>query len=133
MPDKVVIHWVIIKEPNKFMEFKGRIYILAESAGESNSNVFTRFFGYSKERIEPRLYSLKYSRELHEQLQKGVMPSLRKGQPVAGRLTKNKKQPKAGLRPAGVSGKGKGKGSESQEQEWHFHKLLPSEIHEKPE
>jgi hypothetical protein len=26
-----------------------------------------------------------------------------------------------------------GDGSESQDQEWHFHKLLPSEIHKKPE
>jgi len=28
MPDKVVIHWVIIKEPNKLTRFNGRIYVL---------------------------------------------------------------------------------------------------------
>ena len=98
----------------------------------TDDNFLARFFGYKKEKIEPRLYGLKYDRELHEQLEKGVMPKLRKGQPVLGKLTKQKE---------GVSGNkgGKGKneneggGSESQEQEWKFHELRPSEIHRKPE
>ena len=57
------------------------------------------------------------------------MPRLKSGQPVVGKLKKG----------AGQSQKGEGKsnkdggGSESQEQEWHFHELLPSEIHKKPE
>ena len=40
IPEKVLIHWVIIKEPNKFTKSKGRIYVLLESAGESESNFF---------------------------------------------------------------------------------------------
>jgi hypothetical protein len=131
MPEKVVVHWVIIKEPNKFTKFSGRIYILSESSEDTNSNFLSRFFGYSKEKVEPRLYGLKYSRGLHEQLQSGIIPRLKMGQPVAGRFSK--KKPK-GNSLGKNNGKSKeGDGSESQEQDWHFHELLPSEIHRKPE
>jgi len=131
MPEKVLIHWVIIKEPNKFTKFNGRIYVLLEAVGEPESNFFARFFGYQKEKVEPRLHGLKYNRGLHERLEKGIMPRLRKGQPVVGKLTKE--QTGQGRKGKEGSLLGKGGGSESQEQEWHFHELLPSEIHEKPE
>jgi hypothetical protein len=131
IPEKVLIHWVIIKEPNKFMEFDGKIYVLVESAEEVESNKFLKFFGYGKDRIEPRLHGLKYNRNLHEHLQKQVIPRLKSGRPIFGRLAKGKKPPSLGL-GSNKNGKGKG-GSESQEQEWHFHELLPSEIHRKPE
>ena len=87
-PDKLLIHWVIIKEPNKIAKTSGAIYILAESAEEDKS-AFLRFFGYSKDRIEPRLYGVPYSRALHEQLNKEVIPQLKKGQPVMGSLKKS--------------------------------------------
>jgi hypothetical protein len=132
MPDKVLIHWVIIKEPNKITKSKGRIYLLLESVKDTDDNFLARFFGYKKEKIEPRLYGLKYDRDLHEQLEEGVMPKLRKGQPVLGKLTKREEG-----REGNKGGKGKsekeGGGSESQEQEWKFHELRPSEIHRKPE
>jgi hypothetical protein len=131
IPEKVLIHWVIIKEPNKFTKFNGRIYVLAESVGGADSSFLARFFGYRKEEIEPRLYGLKYSRGLHEELEKGVMPRLKRGQPVAGKLSKDKAR--EGIKGKGKLTKGKGGGSESQEQEWQFHELLPSEIHKKPE
>ena len=85
MPEKMVVHWVIVKEPNKFTKFNGRIYILAESIKE-DSTLLARFFGYRKSKIEPRLYGMKYTRGLHEQLQQGVMKKLRSGQPVAGKF-----------------------------------------------
>jgi hypothetical protein len=131
VPEKVLIHWVIIKEPNKYTKYDGRIYVLLESVGEPEANFLARFFGYRKEKVEPRLHGLKYSRGLHEKLEKGVMPKLKRGQPVIGKLTKENRQ---GLRKNGdgMSTKKAG-GSESQEQEWHFHELLPSEIHQKPE
>jgi hypothetical protein len=131
IPEKVLIHWVIVKEPNKFTKSSGRIYVLLESVGEPESNFFARFFGYRKEKIEPRLHGLKYSRGLHEQLQRGVIPRLKSGQPVVGKLTKGKKPPKSGSNKG--KSLGEGDGSESQNQEWHFHELLPSEIHRKPE
>ena len=131
MPEKALIHWVIIKEPNKLIQSKGRIYVLSESVQEPKYNFFAKFFGYQKEKIEPRLYSLKYSRALHEQMEKGLMGKLGKGQPVPGKFTKEKGNSKGGQK--GDKGKGKnGDGSESQEQDWEFHELLPSEIHSKP-
>jgi hypothetical protein len=130
MPKKMVIHWVIVKEPNKFTEFNGRIYILSESITEEGVSSLARFFGYRKSKIEPRLYGMEYSRELHEQIENQIMPKLRGGQPVAGKFLKSKKQ---GRGKGKGAPKGKGDGSESQEQEWHFHELLPSEIHRKPE
>tara|TARA_Y100001934_G_scaffold258647_1_gene328990 strand:+ start:865 stop:1446 length:582 start_codon:yes stop_codon:yes gene_type:complete len=131
MPEKVLIHWVIIKEPNKVTKNPGRIYLLLESADKADLSLFARFFGYRKDRIEPRLYGLKYSRPLHEQLQKGLMPKLKSGRPVYGKLTKEGEKGKAGQKGKGENEQ-KGEGSESQEQDWEFHELLPSEIHRKP-
>ena len=131
MPERVLIHWVIIKEPNEHTKFQGRIYVLLESTAEPSSHFLGRFFGYRKEKVEPRLHGLKYSRGLHEQLEKGVMPSLKRGQPVFGELTKKGQRGKKNTGGT-KKGEGKGGGSESQEQDWEFHKLLPSEIHEKP-
>ena len=133
IPEKVLMHWVIIKEPNKFTKFNGAIYVLIESVEETETSPALKFFGYKKKIVEPRLYELAYSRELHEHLQKNIMPKLKSGRPVFGRLTKEKKGSKMGFGPGKNPNKGKGDGSESQEQEWHFHELLPSEIHRKPE
>ena len=132
MPEKILIHWVIVKEPNKFTEFDGKIYILLESAEETESSSVVKFFGYNRGKIEPRLYGLKYTRELHEQLEKSVMPRLKRGQPVMGKLNKEGGGKGKGKKGYGKGDK-KGDGSESQDQEWHFHDLLPSEIHRKPE
>ena len=53
MPDRVAIHWVIVKEPNKLKNFDGKIYILLESV-EDASDAFSKFFGYKRSEIEPR-------------------------------------------------------------------------------
>ena len=130
MPEKVLIHWVIIKEPNKFTEFPGAIYVLIESAEEEETNFVKKMFSYNNGKVQPRLFALEYNRNLHEKLQKGVMSKLKAGQPVYGKLTKDKPSPSG---PNFRTGKtGKGDGSESQEQEWHFHELLPSDVQEKP-
>jgi len=133
MPEKVLIHWVIIKEPNKVTKFDGRIYVLLQAAEKPKSNALARFFGYQQEKVEPRLYGLEYSRSLHEQLEKGIIPRLKSGQPVFGTLKKGNKKPSGSGTRKGKRNEGKGGGSESQEQGWYFHELLPSEIHRKPE
>ena len=51
MPEKVVLHWVIIKEPNKLTKSNGRIYVLLESADAPRSNFLAKFFGYKKEKV----------------------------------------------------------------------------------
>jgi len=128
MPEKMLIHWVIIKEPSKLTSFEGGIYILSESADEVKASEILRFFGYKNKHREPRLYSVKYSRDLHEQLEKGVKSKLKNGQPVLGKLSKIK-----GLKRKGEGESKKGQGDESQKQEWQFHELLPSEIQPKPQ
>ena len=131
VPNKILIHWVIVKEPNKFEEFDGGIFILLETMEKPKANRVARFFGYGKNKMEPRLFGLKYSRELHEQLEK-VKGRLKQGQPVAGKLTKEGQNGK-GKKGQGKQGDKKGGGSESQEQDWQFHELRPSDIHQKPD
>ena len=130
MPEKILIHWVIIKEPNKLLKLDGSIHILLESLDEVETNELSKFFGYRREELEPRLFRLSYSRGLHEQLEK-MKGKLMSGRPVLGKLTKDGGD---GLSKKGEGNSGeKGGGSESQEQEWHFHELLPSDIHRKPD
>ena len=131
IPDKVLIHWVVIKEPNKLKGFDGQLYLLLESAEEIKANKVSKFFGYDSDRMEPRLFKLDYSRELHEQMEK-LKSKIKNGQPVMGKLTKMNGDKKGGRNEEGKSDKD-GEGSESQKQRWEFHELLPSEIHPKPE
>ena len=131
VPNKILIHWVIVKEPNKFEEFDAGIFILLETMEKPKANRVARFFGYGKNKMEPRLFGLKYSRELHEQLEK-VKGRLKQGQPVAGKLTKEGKNGK-GKKGQGKQGDKKGGGSESQEQDWQFHELRPSDNQQKPD
>ena len=128
MPEKMLIHWVVIKEPSKLTNFPGAIYILAESVDEVKAGEILRFFGYKNKFREPRLYGVKYNRELHEQLEKGVKSKLKNGQPVLGRLSKIK-----GFTKKGEGKLKNGEGDESQKQEWQFHELLPSEVQPKPQ
>lgn len=132
MPEKVLIHWVIVKEPNNILALKGKIYFLIESPYKEK-NFLLSFFGYKNNTPEPRLFGLPYSRSLHEQIEKEMRNKLLKGQPVVGQFSE-----KNGGKGKGRSQKGspkddnqKGGGSESQEQEWEFHVLRPSEYQPK--
>ena len=124
IPEKVLIHWAIIKEPNKAIDFDGRIYILLESTKDDDNTFLAKLFGYRKEKIEPRLFGLEYSRSLHERLE-GISGRLRKGQPVLGEL---KKKQDGRVKAKAGEETGEGGGSESQEQDWEFHELQPSDI-----
>tara|TARA_Y100001963_G_C6635308_1_gene378286 strand:+ start:248 stop:832 length:585 start_codon:yes stop_codon:yes gene_type:complete len=132
IPEKVKVHWIIIKEPNKLRGEKGQIYILLESAKKKEGSFITRIFGYrSSRKIEPRLYGLPYSRQLHEQLE-SIKKKLQQGQPVLGKLTEaDKKGGNNGKNGEGKQENGKG-GSESQGTDWQFHELLPSDFLQKP-
>ena len=127
LPDKVLIHWVIIKEPNKQTKYNGNIYFLLESAVEKKRS-FLNFFKYKSRSLEPRLFGLPYSRDLHEQVEKQMREKLQRGQPIMGRLKKKEGDGKS-KRGDGESSDGKkGDGSESQNQEWEFHFLRPSDF-----
>ena len=128
IPETVRVHWVVIKEPNKQTGYKGDIFFLLESAHEEKSTI-RKFFGYKKSDKEPRLYGLPYDRKLHEDLAKNMIPKLKSGQPIVGKITK--KIPGKSEKAKGKI-KSKGGGSESQAQQWHFHELRPSEFLRKP-
>ena len=130
MPQKVLIHWVIVKEPNKYTKFDGAIYFLVESA-EKKERSWLDTFTYSKNRSEPRLFALPYSRGLHEQVQNQMKGRLQRGQPILGELTKTGKA-KGKKGESNLENK-KGGGSESQEQDWEFHELRPSDFLNKPD
>lgn len=127
MPEKVLIHWVIVKEPNKYTKFDGAIYFLVESAEKKESS-WLDVFTYGKDRPEPRLFALPYSRGLHEQIQNQMKGRLQRGQPILGELTKTGK----GKKGEETSKNKKGGGSESQKQDWEFHELRPSDFLNKP-
>tara|TARA_Y100000310_G_C20489432_1_gene718456 strand:+ start:90 stop:665 length:576 start_codon:yes stop_codon:yes gene_type:complete len=129
MPEIVRVHWVVIKEPNKHTGYEGAIYFLVESVQDETS-LMLKLFGYKKSHNEPRLFGLPYDRDMHENLVQNMIPKLKSGQSVVGKLTKEK----AGNLQRSNDNKteDEGDGSESQEQEWHFHELQPSDFLEKP-
>ena len=127
-PEVVLVHWVVVKEPDKITGFKGAIYFLLESAEEEENS----FFGYSSSDPEPRLFGFPYSRSLHEQIEKQIRGKLQKGQPVVGRLEQKGEGKEKGKGNGGNKNKDGG-GSESQAQDWHFHELRPSDFLRKPE
>jgi hypothetical protein len=131
MPEKILIHWVIVKEPNKYTKFNGAIYFLIESAEKKKSSWFG-IFTYDKDRPEPRLFALPYSRGLHEQVQNQMKGRLQRGQPILGSLSKIKGGEGKNKNGAKKPSNKKGGGSESQEQDWEFHELRPSDFLNKP-
>jgi hypothetical protein len=141
IPSIISIRHVVIKEPNEQLGFKGNIYFLLEMPPTKYDSIILNIFAYKTDYSEPRLYRLPYSRKLHEELQKNVIPSLQKGQIVRGKFSKiGKGQGKGkgegeGEEGDGKDGRGKnGKGgkpgskggSESMEQEYMFYLLPPS-------
>jgi|TARA_B100000085_G_scaffold284430_1_gene317507 hypothetical protein len=133
IPEKVAVHWAVIKEPNKLSGYEGRIFLLLESSQEKPAKYpFLSLFGYKKESLEPRLYGLPYSRSLHEEIEKNIMPKLKNGQRPKGKFLNKGDKPSQ----KGVKGKGdsqKGHGGESPNADWQFHELLPSQIQGKPD
>ena len=130
LPKVVTIRHVIIKEPNLQVGFSGSIYFLLDiPLADRNDVLLVRLLGDKPEKIEPRLFRLPYSRKLHEQLQKEILPRLAKGQTIRGRLTKGNPngKNKGGLGKKGeVKGKEKGGGSESLNTDYQFYELPPS-------
>lgn len=113
---------------------KGRIYFLAEGEKSQYENQALKMFKYYTTRKEPRLYSVPYSRNLHEALHSQVMGDLKNGKVVHGSLKKGSGKGKNG----NGNGEGKegdkegGSGSESLgEDSFEFHKLTPGEIYKK--
>lgn len=133
LPEIVTIVAANIKEPNKNLGQKGAIYLTLDSVKSKYDNQFFKMLKYESDKNEPRMFRLPYSRQLHEQLQKNVIPKLQKGQKVTGKLSKKGggKNGKGKGQPEGKESDQKGGGSESLEQEYQFYNLTPGEIQKK--
>jgi hypothetical protein len=79
-PDKLIVRWIIIEEPNKKTGDEGGIYIWIQSSEQNKFNGLN-FLGYNSEPYEPRAYKLPYSRRLHEQAE-AALKLLKKGRRV---------------------------------------------------
>lgn len=145
IPEIVTIRNIVIREPNPSLSFDGSIYLLLDMTENKTDSTLLRLFGHIPEGVEPRLYRLPYSRSLHEQLQKSVIPRLLKGQTVTGRLKKGPRGEDEGEgefdgegdgNGHGRSGRGRngqgpggnGNGGDNRDTEFHFYNLPPSEL-----
>ena len=104
LPKKFLVHWIIIKEPDKITKHKGNIYIWATNlSGEQEKKIegwqqYLLSFGV-QDFTEPRAYRTPYSRKGHERGD-DALSKIRNGEQVMGQ-NNGKNQGK---------GKGKGKG-----------------------
>jgi hypothetical protein len=131
LPEILSIRSVVIKEPNPTSKDAGLIYFLIEQPTLKYQEPTLKIFGYNVKESELRLFSLPYSRKLHEELSKdgerSVIRRTQRGQIVRGTLVKgfNNRQKEKDNKSS------KGSGSESQSQEWIFYDLKPSYFQEK--
>lgn len=144
IPDRVIVHWLLVKEPSKLGNDSGGVYILAteiDSKNEAKKSEISKWLTpfISKQRpIEPRVYRLPYSKELHKKA--GEAMRLIKanksviGEGLAGFGSGFKEGNKKGQGQGNGDGKGQGQGktkgngkqsSLSQECEPMFYELPP--------
>ena len=143
LPEVLTIRNIVIEEPNDRAGKVGGIYILIQQPAIEYTSKVLETFGYNVEYSEPRLFRIKYSRQLHEELLP-VQQATQRGQIVRGTLKKMGKGQSKGRKGSGKDGKGKmgkmgksgkegkeGGGSHSPEQEWKFYNLRPSQFIQK--
>tara|TARA_Y100001951_G_C11283093_1_gene266726 strand:+ start:676 stop:1281 length:606 start_codon:yes stop_codon:yes gene_type:complete len=106
LPDKFVVYWLVIEEPDKQTGNKGSVYIWvqplskAKNTSETWEDYLLSFYnGQSK----PRAHQMSYSKDLHERAQEAI-EMIRRGQRVGG-LSGN------GKKGEGKKGEGKGQGN----------------------
>lgn len=115
LPNKFIIHWGLIKEPDKAKSYdKGTIFIWLTAVDENYSPVKSKVsnwiqpFTSRKQDSEPRTYRVPYSQELHEQMA-GAIAAIKKGKTVVG------DGEAIGEMGDGEDGNGKGKGKKKGE------------------
>lgn len=113
-PNKFQAHWIVAQPPKNSDPDSGKIFLWATDLQPEKSSKFgndvppwvehTLFpFHTKKQENEPRLYSIPYSKDLHQQANKIIENYLKKGKPFMGTMKGPESQDKG-------NGKGKGKG-----------------------
>lgn len=82
VPEKYLLHWVVISPPNKQKGTEGAIYLWVSALIETDKGIL------DYKGTEPRTYRLPYSNEIHIQME-NILNRLMGGETVIG--TKNKK------------------------------------------
>ena len=66
LPDKFMVHWVLVKEPNDSLNKDGGVYLWVNDISEAAQEKRTWKFFEDSDDSEPRVYLLPYSIERHE-------------------------------------------------------------------
>ena len=130
MPDKFLVHWVVVDEPDPKLGDEGSIYIWIQpleksedKRGSWNDYLLSFYDGDS----QPRSYRLPYSRELHERAQEALGMIMR-GEGVGGT---GEGKGKMGAAKGNSKKQGKGGGSLTRNGGVMFHKLPPPQLPDK--
>mgnify|MGYP003335439861 CR=1 FL=1 len=141
VPEKVIVHWMLVKEPSKLnSKDKGFVYLWGTEIDSENKvketkiNKWTSPFIAKKHSIEPRTYRLPYSEDLHKKTVQ-AMKMIRAGKNIVAegmKLGSGEGEPSQAFGKKEGKNKGKGKqGSLSQEQDFMFYELPPFKMQDK--
>jgi hypothetical protein len=138
MPQKSIIHWILVQEPSKFnKKDDGGIFVWATEADTENKVIeksiiyLLKPFSIRKNSVEPRAYRLSYSEELHQNAAK-AMQMIMSGKTIIGEKSGNGTGEAEALgKESHGESKGNGSGSLSQEQVFRFYELPPFKLPEK--
>ena len=139
LPQKFMVHWIVVEEPDKKTKEKGAIYVWVTSLGENSgfiSEKWRRFFVALPPTNfgQPRSYVVPYSKQKHEESE-GVLTQIRSGKTVIGE--KGAKGKGSGKEGEGSLGEGDGSengnegGSFSKSEDVTFHELPPPHLPKK--
>ena len=108
LPEKFLVHWIVVDEPDSKSGDEGNIYVWLKDSSENkiskeswNDYLLSFYDGDS----EPRSYKMPYSRDLHEQAQE-ALNMIMDGQSVGGT--------NSGLGQGEGEGEGDGEGGEGE-------------------
>jgi hypothetical protein len=82
LPEKFLVHWVLVEEPNDTLDEEGGIYLWVNDISEEDEEESWEFFQYNRG-SEPRAYKLPYSIDRHEMILK-MKERLLAGLPIIG-------------------------------------------------
>lgn len=138
LPDKFVVHWVVIEEPDKQTGDKGSVYIWIKPLLKTKNTRETwedYLLSFYDSQSKPRAHQMFYSKDLHERAQEAI-EMIRKGQRVGGLNGKGKGEGKEGEGKDGNRGQGNnqdsgGGGSLTRNGGIIFHQLPPTRLPDK--
>jgi hypothetical protein len=112
LPEKFLVHWLIIEEPDKRTGNKGSIYAWLKPLSKTEKSYDTwgdYLLSFYDGESRPRAYRLDYSRDLHEKAQRAI--ELLMGGARVGGLNAGKEGEGKGKGKGKAKGQGKGGGA----------------------